>query len=170
MPLDGRRIFIVCAALAAIAATVCVCSALPLYCAAFFRRFYGYSNMRGRAMSAPAARLVLLGVLGNAVLALIKGTAGILGNSYALIADAIESTTDIFSSLLLYFGLRLADRPPDANIPTGTGGRNRLPPSSQSPSSSLRQASLPTKASSTSSPRIRCLRPLPSLCCSRWWW
>ena len=77
-------------------------------------------------MSAPAAKLVLLGVLGNAVLALIKGTAGILGNSYALIADAIESTTDIFSSLLLYFGLRLADRPPDANHPYGHGRAESL--------------------------------------------
>ena len=77
-------------------------------------------------MSAPAARLVLLGVLGNAILALIKGTAGILGNSYALIADAIESTTDIFSSLLLYFGLRLAGRPPDANHPYGHGRAESL--------------------------------------------
>jgi cation diffusion facilitator family transporter len=76
--------------------------------------------------NAPAIRLVLLGVLGNAVLALIKGTAGILGNSYALIADAIESTTDVFSSLLLYFGLRLASHPPDANHPYGHGRAESL--------------------------------------------
>lgn len=76
--------------------------------------------------NAPAIRLVLLGVLGNAVLALIKGTAGILGNSYALIADAIESTTDVFSSLLLYFGLRFASHPPDANHPYGHGRAESL--------------------------------------------
>ena len=76
--------------------------------------------------NAPAIRLVLLGVLGNAVLALIKGTAGIHGNSYALIADAIESTTDVFSSLLLYFGLRLASHPPDANHPYGHGRAESL--------------------------------------------
>lgn len=76
--------------------------------------------------NAPAIRLVLLGVLGNAVLALIKGTAGIHGNSYALIADAIESTTDVFSSLLLYFGLRLASHPPDANPPYGHGRAESL--------------------------------------------
>ena len=76
--------------------------------------------------NAPAIRLVLLGVLGNAVPALIKGTAGILGNSYALIADAIESTTDVFSSLLLYFGLRFASHPPDANHPYGHGRAESL--------------------------------------------
>ena len=79
-----------------------------------------------RTNSAPAARLVLLGVLGNAALALIKGTAGIVGNSYALIADAIESTTDVFSSLLLYFGLRVASHPPDANHPYGHGRAESL--------------------------------------------
>ena len=77
-------------------------------------------------MSAPAAKLVLLGVLGNAALALVKGAAGIAGHSYALIADAIESTTDVFSSLLLYLGLRVADRPPDANHPYGHGRAESL--------------------------------------------
>lgn len=76
--------------------------------------------------NAPAARLVLLGVLGNVVLALIKGTTGVLGHSYALIADAIESTTDVFSSLLLYLGLRVASHPPDANHPYGHGRAESL--------------------------------------------
>ena len=51
----------------------------------------------------------------------IKGVSGILGNSYALIADALESTTDIFSSLLLLFGLRYAKKPADKNHPYGHG-------------------------------------------------
>jgi cation diffusion facilitator family transporter len=54
-------------------------------------------------------------------LAVIKGLAGIFGNSYALIADAIESTTDIFSSLLVLFGLKYAKRPADENHPYGHG-------------------------------------------------
>ena len=45
-------------------------------------------------------------IFGNLSLAIIKGLAGFLGNSYALIADAIESTTDIFGSLLVLFGLK----------------------------------------------------------------
>lgn len=54
-------------------------------------------------------------------MALIKGLAGFFGNSYALIADAIESTTDIFSSLLVLFGLKYAKRPADENHPYGHG-------------------------------------------------
>lgn len=44
-----------------------------------------------------------------------------MGNSYALIADAIESTADIFSSILVLFGLKYANRPADKNHPYGHG-------------------------------------------------
>lgn len=54
-------------------------------------------------------------------MALVKGVAGFFGNSYALIADAIESTTDIFSSFLVLFGLQYANRPADKNHPYGHG-------------------------------------------------
>lgn len=57
----------------------------------------------------------------NFCLAVIKGLAGLFGHSYALIADAIESTTDIFSSLLVLFGLRYASKPADQNHPYGHG-------------------------------------------------
>ena len=60
-------------------------------------------------------------IIGNTILAVLKGITGIFGNSYALIADAIESTADIFSSLLVLFGLKYADRPPDDNHPYGHG-------------------------------------------------
>ncbi|MBI1779794.1 MAG: cation diffusion facilitator family transporter [Sphingobacteriales bacterium] len=60
-------------------------------------------------------------IIGNTSLAIIKGVAGFLGNSYAIIADAIESTTDIFSSCLVLFGLKYANRPPDKNHPYGHG-------------------------------------------------
>lgn len=43
-----------------------------------------------------AVNATYFSVVGNTCLALIKGIAGVFGNSYALIADAIESTTDIF--------------------------------------------------------------------------
>ncbi len=60
-------------------------------------------------------------IAGNLALAIIKGIAGIFGNSYALIADAIESTTDVFSSLLVLLGLKYSSRPPDENHPYGHG-------------------------------------------------
>ena len=68
-----------------------------------------------------AIRTTYFSIIGNTSLALIKGLAGFFGNSYALIADAIESTTDIFSSLLVLFGLKYAKQPPDENHPYGHG-------------------------------------------------
>ncbi len=74
-------------------------------------------------MSSPklAIRTVIFSMLGNAGLAALKFLAGIFGNSYALIADGIESTVDIFSSFLVLLGLNYAARPADENHPYGHG-------------------------------------------------
>ena len=61
------------------------------------------------------------GLLTNAALALAKLAAGILGHSYALVADAIESTADVFSSLTVWGGLRISSRSPDEDYPFGYG-------------------------------------------------
>ena len=71
-----------------------------------------------------AVNATYFSIAGNASLALIKGIAGYIGNSYALIADAIESTTDIFSSLLVLFGIKYSSKPADKNHPMDTGVRN----------------------------------------------
>jgi cation diffusion facilitator family transporter len=68
-----------------------------------------------------AIRTTYFSIVGNASLAIIKGLAGFFGNSYTLIADAIESTADIFSSFLVLFGLKYASRPADKNHPYGHG-------------------------------------------------
>lgn len=68
-----------------------------------------------------AIKTTYFSIVGNAALAIIKGLAGFFGNSYALIADAIESTTDILSSCLVLFGLKYANRPADKNHPYGHG-------------------------------------------------
>ncbi|MFD1096007.1 cation diffusion facilitator family transporter [Salegentibacter chungangensis] len=65
-------------------------------------------------------------IFGNALLAIIKGLTGFFGNSYALIADAIESTTDVFASLLVLFGLKYSSKPPDKNHPYGHGKAEAL--------------------------------------------
>ncbi|MDQ2659009.1 MAG: cation diffusion facilitator family transporter [Verrucomicrobiota bacterium] len=67
------------------------------------------------------ARVALLGLAINVVLSISKITAGVLGNSYALIADGIESTLDIAGSVVIWGGLRFAARPPDATHPYGHG-------------------------------------------------
>lgn len=71
--------------------------------------------------SEKAIRTTYWSIAGNTFLAIGKGIAGVFGNSYALIADAIESTTDIFSSLLVLFGLKYAAKPADENHPYGHG-------------------------------------------------
>ncbi len=59
--------------------------------------------------------------MASIALVVVKGTAGILGNSYALVADAIESASDVFSSLILFAGLRIATKAPDKDHPYGHG-------------------------------------------------
>ncbi|RVT77479.1 cation transporter [Flavobacterium sufflavum] len=68
-----------------------------------------------------AVQATYFSIIGNTCLAIIKGLAGFFGNSYALIADGIESTTDIFSSLLVLFGIKYSNRPADENHPYGHG-------------------------------------------------
>jgi len=66
-------------------------------------------------------RTSIVGILTNTILAVTKGIAGVLGNSYALIADAIESATDIASSLIVWGGLKISTLPPDEDHPYGHG-------------------------------------------------
>jgi cation diffusion facilitator family transporter len=73
-----------------------------------------------------AIEATYLSIFGNIALALIKGIAGYFGNSYALIADAIESTTDVFSSILVLFGIKYATKPADSNHPYGHGRAETL--------------------------------------------
>jgi cation diffusion facilitator family transporter len=72
-------------------------------------------------VSRPGIRSAQLGMLVNAVLATTKLVAGLVGNSYALVADAIESATDILTSLVVWGGLRVASREPDESHPFGYG-------------------------------------------------
>lgn len=72
-------------------------------------------------ISAKGLRTTLVGIFFNLVLAVTKSTAGYLGNSYALIADGIESLSDVISSIIVYSGLKIAAKPPDSNHPYGHG-------------------------------------------------
>jgi len=60
-------------------------------------------------------------MVSSVFLAAIKFLTGIFGNSYALIADGIESVVDVFSSILVLVGLKYAERPADENHPYGHG-------------------------------------------------
>jgi cation diffusion facilitator family transporter len=71
-------------------------------------------------------RATQLGLLVNAALALAKLLAGVIGHSYALIADAIESASDVFSSLIVWGGLQIAAQPADEDHPYGHGRAESL--------------------------------------------
>ncbi len=66
-------------------------------------------------------RAARTGLLVNTLLTLTKLVAGVLGHAYALVADAVESAADIFSSLIVWGGLRIAARDPDDDYPFGYG-------------------------------------------------
>jgi cation diffusion facilitator family transporter len=57
----------------------------------------------------------------NVALTVVKFFAGIFGHSQALIADAVESLADIFSSMIVWRGLVVAETPPDEDHPYGHG-------------------------------------------------
>jgi cation diffusion facilitator family transporter len=66
-------------------------------------------------------RSAQLGLLINATLAGIKLIAGLVGNSYALVADAVESTADVLASVIVWGGLAIAAQPADEDHPFGHG-------------------------------------------------
>ena len=78
------------------------------------------SNLRPSNLQT-GARVALVGILINVVLAAAKILAGVFGHAYVLIADGIESALDIAGSIVIWGGLKFAARPPDATHPYGHG-------------------------------------------------
>jgi cation diffusion facilitator family transporter len=68
-----------------------------------------------------ALRLSLTAIAINIALAAVKIVTGVFGNSYVLIADGIESSADVVTSLVVWIGLRFSTRPADADHPYGHG-------------------------------------------------
>ena len=71
-------------------------------------------------------RAAQTGILINAALAGTKLVAGLVGNTYALVADAVESMADIFGSLIVWDGLHVASIPADDDHPFGHGKAEAL--------------------------------------------
>ena len=63
----------------------------------------------------------ILGILGNLFLLIIKGIVGIITNSQAMIADSINSASDIISSILTFVGNKIASKPRDEDHHLGHG-------------------------------------------------
>lgn len=60
-----------------------------------------------------------MGLVVNFILGVVKLTAGIVGGSFALIADAVNSIGDVVSTVVILFALRIAQHPPDDEHPYG---------------------------------------------------
>lgn len=67
------------------------------------------------------ARVALFGMIVNSIFALAKILGGLFGHAYVLIADGIESGLDVAGSFVIWSGLKVAARPPDASHPYGHG-------------------------------------------------
>jgi cation diffusion facilitator family transporter len=66
-------------------------------------------------------RATFIGLVTNVFLSAIKLVAGVAGHSHALVADACESLTDIFSSIIVWRGVVVAAAPADEDHPYGHG-------------------------------------------------
>ncbi|MFN8390539.1 MAG: cation diffusion facilitator family transporter [Bdellovibrionota bacterium] len=73
-----------------------------------------------------AQRLAALGMLFSFILGFLKLIAGLIGHSYALVADAIESFTDILASAVVWGGLQISSRPASERHPYGYGKAESL--------------------------------------------
>src|SRR5437763_4177423 len=71
-------------------------------------------------------RAAQVGAASNAILAVAKIAAGVVGTTYALVADGVESLADVASSLIVWGGVAVAARPADENHPYGHGRAESL--------------------------------------------
>lgn len=86
----------------------------------------GTAERDWREAGRQGARWALLGVAVNSVLVVTKVAVGIAGNSYALVADGVESATDVFGSLIVFHGMLIAQRAADEEYPFGYGRAETL--------------------------------------------
>ena len=63
----------------------------------------------------------IVGIIGNIFLLIIKSVVGILSNSQAMLADAFNSASDIFSSFMTFIGNKIASEPSDDDHNLGHG-------------------------------------------------
>jgi len=62
-----------------------------------------------------------IGIIVNLLLSILKAVGGVLSGSRALLADALHSASDVLSSFVILFGVKIANKPPDEEHPYGHG-------------------------------------------------
>ncbi|MDO8580222.1 MAG: cation diffusion facilitator family transporter [Candidatus Omnitrophota bacterium] len=86
-----------------------------------YNQIFVNANRAGKGM-----KMAFINISLSMFLAAVKIVTGFLGHSYALITDGIESLVDIFSSTVVWGGLKIGVRPPDSNHPFGYGKAESL--------------------------------------------
>ena len=66
-----------------------------------------------------ANKVSLTTIVGNVLLSLLKFIAGIIAHSSAMISDAVHSASDVFSTIVVIIGIKLASKEPDKEHPYG---------------------------------------------------
>lgn len=74
-----------------------------------------------REIAGPIVFATWVGIIVNIALTIIKGIGGFISGSKALLADALHSASDIVSSIVILFAVRIANKPPDEEHPYGHG-------------------------------------------------
>jgi cation diffusion facilitator family transporter len=64
---------------------------------------------------------IMVGIFGNLLLGIFKLIAGILGNSFAVVADSVHSISDMLTSVVVWIGLKVGKKPRDKYHPYGHG-------------------------------------------------
>lgn len=76
-------------------------------------------NLRSEQAEKIAVRVSVVSIIGNTVLSLLKLIAGLLAHSGAMVSDAVHSGSDVFSSIIVIIGVKLASRESDREHPYG---------------------------------------------------
>lgn len=72
-----------------------------------------------RARSRELKRASWIGIIGNALLAVLKIIAGFISGSFAVIGDGIDSLSDVLTFIITLFAARIISKPPDSKFPYG---------------------------------------------------
>lgn len=77
------------------------------------------NNTKENDFQKVANRVSMITIIGNITLSVIKLIAGIIAHSNAMISDAVHSASDVFSTIIVIIGIKLASKKSDKEHPYG---------------------------------------------------
>ena len=77
------------------------------------------ARMKNKTNEAHAVHIALVTIVWNVILSIFKLFAGIFAGSAAMVSDAVHSASDVFSTIIVMIGMKVAAKNPDENHPYG---------------------------------------------------